>query len=75
MALREDVLAILAAEMGPAAATFLDRQCKTHLKKESPLLVKADLPVLAKWVGVGAALVLSEPVAKVMMSRIQRLGS
>ena len=73
MAVREDVLKILSSDMGPAAVAFLDRQCKSRLQKDAAALNKNDLDTLAKWVEVGAALVLSEPVAKKMAVQIRQI--
>ena len=73
MALREDVLKILSSDMGPAATAFLDRQCKSRLQKDAAALNKSDLDALAKWVEIGAALVLSQPVAKKMAGQIRQI--
>lgn len=73
MAVREDVLKILSTDMGPAATAFLDRQCKSRLQKDAAALNKNDLDTLAKWVEIGAALVLSEPVAKKMAGQIRQI--
>lgn len=73
MAVRDDVLKILSTDMGPAATAFLDRQCKSRLQKDAGALNKTDLDTLAKWVEIGAALVLSEPVAKKMAVQIRAI--
>jgi hypothetical protein len=73
VAVRDAVLKILSSDMGPAAGAFLDRQCKSRLQKDAAALTKGDLDTLAKWVEVGAALVLSEPVAKKMAVQIRAI--
>jgi hypothetical protein len=70
MALRDDIMKILAPQMGPAAAPFLYRQCKLRLKKEAVALTKTDIPELARWIGVGVALVLGEGVAATLSQRV-----
>jgi hypothetical protein len=48
--------------MGPAAKAFLERQCKSHLKKEPAALQKSDLDELAKWCQIGTQLILGQVV-------------
>lgn len=43
MTVEADCLTVLAAELGPAARAFLERQCRRHLGKEPSMLEKADL--------------------------------
>jgi hypothetical protein len=74
MALRDDVVKILAAQMGPAAAQFLERQCTAHLKKDAAAITKGDLPELAKWVGVGAGLTLGDTVGAALSEQILAIG-
>lgn len=74
MTLRDDVLKILAGQMGPAAGTFLERQCKAHLKKDSATIAKGDLPELAKWVEVGAGLTLGDSVGAALSKQILRMA-
>jgi hypothetical protein len=55
-------LSVLTKQMGPAAKGFLERQCKSHLKKETAALQKNDLDELAKWCQIGSQLVLGAAV-------------
>ena len=64
MTVEQSCLAVLAEELGPAAKTFLDRQCRSHLKKEPSTLQKADLDELAKWCTIGIQLALGAQVAE-----------
>ncbi len=64
MSVEQQALSVLTKQMGPAAKSFLDRQCKSHLKKEASALVKADLDELAKWCQIGTQLVLGEIVGQ-----------
>lgn len=61
-ALDSQCLAVLTKQMGPAAKGFLDRQCKSHLKKEPATLQKTDLDELAKWCQIGTELVLGQAI-------------
>jgi hypothetical protein len=74
MALNDDILKILSKQMGPAAGSFLERQCKAHLKKEPGALAKPDLPELAKWVGIGASLSLGDSVGAALSKDILAIG-
>lgn len=64
MSLKNDCLAVLAEELGPAAKTFLDRQCRNHLRKDPSLLERADLEELIKWCVAGVQLALGAQVAE-----------
>jgi len=71
MTIERDCLAILTKQMGPAAKFFLDRQCRTHLKKEASKLQKEDLPELARLCFVSAktalGVVAAESIKKSML--------
>jgi hypothetical protein len=58
MTLEQDCIAVLTKQLGPAAKAFLDRQCRSHLKKEPSTLQKSDLDELAKWCQIGTQLTL-----------------
>ncbi len=62
MSLEQQCLSVLTKQMGPAAKGFLERQCKSHLKKEPVALQKADLDELAKWCQIGTQLVLGQAI-------------
>ena len=62
MSLEQTVVTVLASDLGPAASSFLQRQCQQHLHKEAGALDKADMQELSKWVFVGVKLTLSEAI-------------
>jgi hypothetical protein len=64
MTVEQDVLTVLAEEMGPAAKPFLLRQCRSHLGKEPSMLQKSDLDNLAKWCQIGVQLALGAQIAE-----------
>jgi hypothetical protein len=64
MSVEAQALSVLTKQMGPAAKGFLDRQCKSHLKKEPVALAKGDLDELAKWCQIGTQLVLGDAVSQ-----------
>ena len=61
MTVYEKVVAASKSYLGPANEAFIDRQCKSHLKKNAADLATADLAALAKWMEVGAALLMDDP--------------
>jgi hypothetical protein len=60
----QQCLSVLTKQMGPAAKGFLERQCRSHLKKEPSALQKSDLDELAKWAQIGTQLVLGAGVGE-----------
>jgi hypothetical protein len=60
MTVYEKVLSITKPYLGPAADAFIARQCKSHLKKEAAELASADLATLAKWMEIGAGLLMDD---------------
>jgi hypothetical protein len=73
MTLEQQVLAVLAAELGPSAPKFLKRQCTYHLKKESSRLTSRDLEDLANWTFIGIKLILSETTAEKVRNNLLSL--
>jgi hypothetical protein len=69
----KDCLAVLAEDLGPAAKTFLERQCKHHLKKEPAMLQKTDIDELAKWCSIGIQLTLGAQVAETVKKNLLAL--
>jgi hypothetical protein len=57
----EKVVSVSKVYLGPAAEAFISRQCKSHLKKEPTELAGGDLAALAKWVEIGAGLLMDDP--------------
>jgi len=70
MAISDQIVKILAEDMGPSAAPFLDRQCKFHLKKDPGALTASDMEELAKWVYTGAKLTLGDGIADKLKTKI-----
>ncbi len=73
MSVEQQCLAVLTKQMGPAARGFLDRQCRSHLKKEPATLQKGDLDELAKWCQIGAQLVLGVQIGDKVKAEILAL--
>ncbi len=71
--LSDKALAIGKSYLGPAAESFLTRQCKAHLGAEFPNLAQAHLKDLAKWVEVGAGLLIDGPKATELANKIAAL--
>jgi hypothetical protein len=72
MTLYEEVVAVSKTYLGPATEQFIARQCKI-LKLEPRHLGSADLAPLAKWVEIGAGMVMDEKKAKELASRVKSL--
>jgi hypothetical protein len=64
MTIEQDCLAVLAQELGPAAKSFLLRQCRSHLNKEPATLEKSDIENLAKWCQAGIQMAIGAQVAE-----------
>ena len=64
MTIEQDFLAVLVEDLGPAAKTFLLRQCRNHLNKEPSMLEKSDIENLAKWCHIGVQSALGAQVAE-----------
>ncbi|MGA3060620.1 MAG: hypothetical protein ABSD92_09660 [Candidatus Bathyarchaeia archaeon] len=64
MTVEQDFLAVLAEDLGPAAKTFLFRQCRNHLNKEPSMLQKSDIDDLTKWCQIGVQSALGAQVAE-----------
>jgi hypothetical protein len=64
MTVEQDFLAVLAEDLGPAAKTFLLRQCRNHLNKEPSMLQESDIDELAKWCQIGVQSALGAQIAE-----------
>ncbi len=73
MSLYEKTLAVSKPYLGPAAESFLSRQCKTRLKIEPVNLMASQLAELSKWVGVGAGLIMDQSKATELAGKIAAL--
>ncbi len=69
----EKVVAVAKTYLGPATESFITRQCRSHLKKEPAQLMSADLAALAKWVEVGAGLVMDPGKATELAKKVAAL--
>jgi hypothetical protein len=69
----EKTLALSKPYLGPAAENFISRQCKSHLKTEAPLLMASQLGELAKWVAIGAELIMDKGKAMELSGKIAAL--
>lgn len=73
-ALSDQILAVSKVYLGPAAESFLSRQCKSHLKTDLTAVTSSQLKELAKWVEVGAGLIMDQSKAAVLAKKIGDLG-
>jgi|HubBroStandDraft_5_1064220.scaffolds.fasta_scaffold1405215_1 hypothetical protein len=73
MTVYEKVVSVTKTYMGPATEAFLSRQCKSHLKKEAADLATADLANLAKWMEVGAGLLMDPAKATELAKKVRAL--
>ena len=73
MSIEQECVTVLTKHLGPAASSFLSRQCKYHLKKEPADLQKTDLDELAKWVYVGVSLSINKTIAEQVKTNILAL--
>jgi hypothetical protein len=67
--LSDKVLEVSKPYLGPAAESFLARQCK-HLNIEMSALGPANVKDLAKWVEQSAALIMDAPKAAELANKI-----
>jgi hypothetical protein len=70
MAISDQVIKILAEDMGPSAVPFLNRQCKFHLNKDPGALTTSDIDELSKWVYTSSKLTLGEDIAKKLKTNV-----
>lgn len=73
MTLYEKTIALSKPYLGPATESFLERQCRSHLKIDPSQLIAAQLAELAKWVGVGACLLMEQDKATELAAKVARL--
>ena len=64
MSLEQECIRVLTRHLGPAAPSFLARQCKYHLNTEPSMIQKSDLEELGKWCYIGVSLTLNKTVAE-----------
>ena len=69
----EQVVSVSKVYLGPAAETFISRQCKSHLKKDPTQLATSDLVTLAKWVELGAGLLMDQAKAAELAGKLTLL--
>jgi len=73
MSTYEKVVSVAKTYLGPATESFISRQCKSHLKKEPGQLMASDLAALAKWMEVGAGLVMDQGKATELAKKVASL--
>ena len=73
MSLHEQVIALSKPYLGPAAESFIDRQCSTRLKIVPSGLKSAQLAELARYVALYGATIMDERKAKELSSKITAL--
>lgn len=56
-ALYNTVLKILTDYLGPVSGRFLDRNIRSHLKKEPAELIPEDLPKIVEWIRITIGMV------------------
>ena len=66
----DKVIAVSKPYFGPATESFLARQCKSHLKMELNDLGPTHLKDLAKWVELGAGLIMDPAKATEVARKI-----
>lgn len=69
-ALSEKVLTLSKPYLGPAAESFLARQCKGHLNCELENLTMGNLKDLASWVERSGALIMEPAKAAELAKKI-----
>jgi hypothetical protein len=70
----ERVLAIGKPYLGPAAENFIARQCKSHLKVEPQGLTASHVRDLAKWMELGAGLIMDPAKAAEMGKKVAAIN-
>ena len=72
MALYDEVVSVSKTYLGPATEQFLVRQCKI-LKLDARSITSRDLAALAKWVEIGAGMVMDAGKAKELALKVKSL--
>ena len=73
MTVYEKVITTSKVYLGPATEAFMNRQCKWHLKKLPEELASTDLEELAKWIEIGAGLVMDKTKATELAGKVRIL--
>lgn len=58
--LQDQIIAISRDYLGPASERFIDRQVRTHLRKRTEDITKADLVKLVDWIKLAFALLTND---------------
>jgi len=72
MSLYTEVISVSKSYLGPATEQFIARQCKL-LKIDPPQLASSNLAALAKWVEVGAGMLMDPGKAKELALKVKSL--
>jgi hypothetical protein len=73
MSAYDSVLAVTKTYLGPAAESFLMRQCQVGIGTEATKITPAQFKALAAWVEVAACRFIERPKAEEMSKRIAKL--
>jgi hypothetical protein len=73
MTMEQEILAVMAQDLGPAAKVFLYRTCRQQLGKEPSALEKEDVPQLASAIYAGLERSLGIPVAEKVKANLLTL--
>jgi hypothetical protein len=73
MSFEQEVLAVLAQDLGPAAKVFLLRTCRNQLHKEPAQLDKMDIPFLANAICLALQTSLGIPLAEKVKANLLTL--
>jgi hypothetical protein len=67
------VLALSKTYLGPAAESFIAKQCKTHLKIEAANLTSAHLKDLSSWIFISGATLMDRAKALELSKKVAAL--
>ena len=77
MNLYEQVVALVQLHLPQSedANQLVNRQCQSHLQIDPNALSAADIPGLARWVGVSASLLIPKEDALILRQKIEDLAN
>ena len=58
---------------GEDVTRFISRQCKSHLNVEPEAVTTANLPELARWIGISASLLIPQEKATELRQKIESI--
>jgi hypothetical protein len=72
MSLYQEITTLSTPYLGPAAESFISKQCKLFLKIEPESLAKHHLKDLARWIEVGGVRFMDEARTKELSAKVAR---